>query len=377
MAWLAEKGRWKSVLVIGALVAMVIAVVQANPAVRAKYSAILASNAGLKVGQFPNSALEQYALTKVNSNGGSCRTFVNNVVAAVSHGGINIAYDEDNYFQPFIDNGAIPVTSVAQLAPGDIVQQGQTDSFPDLHTFIIVSRVSVSGSTGSFVVVDSNHDYDDVVHTYTRTGVTIDNSSIRAYRLGYVTSSVPASSSVPPAASGGGKTTGSASPSLQGSSPSLQGGSPSLQGSSPSLQGGADPQSGGTSSSPPKSTSSSGGGGSTVQQPTSTPTPSVAPQPQPVATTYAETPGSVAHTWTDYADAGGSEGPSIASGQTVQISCRLNGFQVADGNTAWYRIASAPWSGQYYVSADAFYNDGRTSGSLSGTPFYDPAVPVC
>ena len=95
------------------------------------------------------------------------------------------------------------------------------------------------------------------------------------------------------------------------------------------------------------------------------------------AATYAETTGSVAHTWTDYADAGGSEGPEIGSNQTVQVACWVGGFRVADGNTYWYEIASSPWSDAYYVSADAFYNDGSTSGTLSGTPFVDPAVPNC
>lgn len=93
--------------------------------------------------------------------------------------------------------------------------------------------------------------------------------------------------------------------------------------------------------------------------------------------TYSETAGGVAHTWSDYQDAGGSEGPSIAAGQTVQVSCKVSGFAVADGNTWWYRIASAPWSDGLYVSADAFYNDGATSGPLQGTPYVDPAVPTC
>lgn len=55
----------------------------------------------------------------------------------------------------------------------------------------------------------------------------------------------------------------------------------------------------------------------------------------------------------------------------------MTGFRVADGNTWWYRIAQSPWDGTYYVSADAFYNDGATAGSLLGTPFVDPAVPAC
>ena len=90
-----------------------------------------------------------------------------------------------------------------------------------------------------------------------------------------------------------------------------------------------------------------------------------------------ETVGGVTHTWTDYTSAGGNQGPSIANGLTVGVACKLTGFRVADGNTWWYRIASSPWSGQYYASADAFYNNGTTSGPLRNTPFVDPAVPDC
>jgi hypothetical protein len=104
------------------------------------------------------------------------------------------------------------------------------------------------------------------------------------------------------------------------------------------------------------------------------PPPNEAPSPP---STWSETTGGAAHTWTNYTNAGGYEGPTIPSNATVQIACRLTGFAVADGNTWWYRIASAPWSGNYYVSADAFYNNGQTSGSLKGTPFVDPAVGGC
>ena len=92
---------------------------------------------------------------------------------------------------------------------------------------------------------------------------------------------------------------------------------------------------------------------------------------------YTETAGGVAHTWANYSHAGGTQGPDIAGGSSIVASCRAQGFRVADGNTWWYLIASAPWSNVYYVSADAFYNNGATSGSLVGTPFYDPSVPVC
>jgi hypothetical protein len=117
------------------------------------------------------------------------------------------------------------------------------------------------------------------------------------------------------------------------------------------------------------------GDGSAINRPSAGAAP--CSPPPPPAQTWGETAGGVAHTWTNYTNAGGTQGPSIAGGQTVQIACRLPGFQVADGNRWWYRIASAPWSGSYYVSADAFYNNGQTSGSLHGTPFVDPAVANC
>jgi hypothetical protein len=87
--------------------------------------------------------------------------------------------------------------------------------------------------------------------------------------------------------------------------------------------------------------------------------------------------GGAAHTWSDYADAGGTQGQTIPAGASVQIACKVTGFKVADGNTWWYQIASSPWSGGYFVSADAFYNNGQTSGSLIGTPFVDTGVPDC
>ena len=93
----------------------------------------------------------------------------------------------------------------------------------------------------------------------------------------------------------------------------------------------------------------------------------------PPAPTWNETVGGNANTWTNYTNAGGNQGPTIPGFTTVGIACKLQGFRVADGNTWWYRIASSPWTTQYYVSADAFYNNGQTSGSLHGTPFVDPA----
>lgn len=67
----------------------------------------------------------------------------------------------------------------------------------------------------------------------------------------------------------------------------------------------------------------------------------------------------------------------IATGQSFQVSCVVQGFRVSDGNTNWCRIASSLSSNVYYASADAFYNNDATSGSLNGTPYVDPEVPSC
>ena len=110
--------------------------------------------------------------------------------------------------------------------------------------------------------------------------------------------------------------------------------------------------------------------GPTPAPPVQNPTP--APPP-----TWAETVGGNTNTWTNYTNAGGTQGPTIPAYQTVRIACKLQGFRVADGNTWWYRIASSPWNGAFYASADAFYNNGQTSGSLHGTPFVDGNVANC
>jgi hypothetical protein len=97
----------------------------------------------------------------------------------------------------------------------------------------------------------------------------------------------------------------------------------------------------------------------------------------PPLPTYAETVGGPSNTWSDYVHAGGTGGPEILNQQTVQISCVIQGFKVADGNANWYRIASSPWNEQFYVSADAFYNGFPVGGSLKGTPYVDPKVRAC
>jgi hypothetical protein len=97
----------------------------------------------------------------------------------------------------------------------------------------------------------------------------------------------------------------------------------------------------------------------------------------PSGVSFPETAGGLARTWSNYKYASGVEGPVVGGGQTVRVGCRVTGFRVKDGDRWWYRIDSSPWNGQFYVTADAFYNDGTTSGSLHGTPLVDQRVDKC
>jgi hypothetical protein len=90
-----------------------------------------------------------------------------------------------------------------------------------------------------------------------------------------------------------------------------------------------------------------------------------------------ETPGSKVLTWSDYRDAGGMPGPVLPAHKAVRVACRIEGFKAQDGNTWWYKVVVQGTRGTYYGSADAFYNNGRTSGSLRNTPFVDKAVALC
>jgi hypothetical protein len=96
-----------------------------------------------------------------------------------------------------------------------------------------------------------------------------------------------------------------------------------------------------------------------------------------VSETYRETVGGNTSTWTDYSNAGGTAGVTISAYVTVHVDCRVQGFKVQDGDTWWYRIGSSPWNGAFYASADAFYNNGSTSGVLMKTPYVDTKVPRC
>jgi surface antigen len=109
---------------------------------------------------------------------------------------------------------------------------------------------------------------------------------------------------------------------------------------------------------------------------TSTPPPETPPPPPPPKT-FPEISGpGPTHTFKDYQNIS-EQGESIPDNTTVQVTCRAEGAAVEDGNRWWYELASPPYNNTYWASADAFYNGDGTSGSLKGTPFFDPNVPVC
>jgi hypothetical protein len=85
----------------------------------------------------------------------------------------------------------------------------------------------------------------------------------------------------------------------------------------------------------------------------------------------------VASTWSDYSDAGGTQWPFLGAHQKVQIACKVAEFKVANGNTWWYRIASAPWNNDHYVSADPFKKMDQPLDTYLALPFDDDNVPNC
>lgn len=92
--------------------------------------------------------------------------------------------------------------------------------------------------------------------------------------------------------------------------------------------------------------------------------------------TWTETTGTPAHTWANPVQLAGA-GTPLGPRQSVQVMCRVQGYVVPDGDPWWYRLASAPWNGNYYATSDAFYNNGATSGSDINGVVVDQQVPVC
>lgn len=113
-------------------------------------------------------------------------------------------------------------------------------------------------------------------------------------------------------------------------------------------------------------------GGSASRVPPTTRSPRTGGPPS----TWTETTGTPAHTWVDPVQLTGG-GTPLGPRQSVQVLCRIRGYVVPDGDPWWYRLASAPWNGDYYATSDAFYNNGDTSGPWDNGVIVDEQVPLC
>lgn len=98
--------------------------------------------------------------------------------------------------------------------------------------------------------------------------------------------------------------------------------------------------------------------------------------PSRPAVTWTETTGTPAHTWANATQLTGA-GEPLGPRQSVQVSCRVRGYVVPDGDPWWYRLDSAPWEGHYYATSDAFYNNGATNGRVDTGVVVDEQVPLC
>jgi surface antigen len=108
------------------------------------------------------------------------------------------------------------------------------------------------------------------------------------------------------------------------------------------------------------------------------------PPPPPAVTTTPAAPQTWAeqeghygvNTFTNPVNASGM-GTKIASGQTVQVSCRIYAPQIQSVNPDgwWYRVASSPWNDAYYSPANTFMNGDPWDGPYTHPT--DMAVRVC
>lgn len=109
----------------------------------------------------PNAAMAATALKYDGTFQGECWGFVKRVVREAT--GREMGFD---YRQGFFDGGAIEVT-LAEAQVGDVIQFADDNNtepwadYPGLHTAIILERTS----TTTFDIVDSNSQWDGIVHT--------------------------------------------------------------------------------------------------------------------------------------------------------------------------------------------------------------------
>ena len=108
---------------------------------------------------FANADIADYMLARVGSRMGQCRDAVNQTVAALSGGKLQLGGEWWDYRAGFRRVGAYQVPSVEQAVRGDIVQIGD-----GIHTYVVVANYG----RGNLRVVDSNHAFDEIVRTYDR-----------------------------------------------------------------------------------------------------------------------------------------------------------------------------------------------------------------
>lgn len=121
----------------------------------------------------------------------------------------------------------------------------------------------------------------------------------------------------------------------------------------------------------------SGQGTPSAAQSTPAASPGTATAVPSSGSTWTEKTFTNAQTFANFVSAGGPFGVPLTSGQSVQVSCRVKGFKVQDGDVWWYRLSASPWDGNYYVSTDNFWNTSDTSGNPINGIYFDPNVKVC
>ena len=69
--------------------------------------------------------------------------------------------------------------------------------------------------------------------------------------------------------------------------------------------------------------------------------------------------------------------PSLASGQCVEVSCKVYDPTIVSVNPDgyWYQIATSPWNNQYYAPANMLMNGDPWGGPYTHNT--DFAVPDC
>jgi hypothetical protein len=111
----------------------------------------------------PDNPHDRIALTALQYEGqwgGQCWQFMKNVVREAT--GLEIGFD---YRQGYFDAGAVEITDLAAVRPGDIIQialdtwTSPDADYPGLHTSIVLTNLG----HGTFDVIDSNQNFDEIV----------------------------------------------------------------------------------------------------------------------------------------------------------------------------------------------------------------------